>query len=404
VEQIGMTANAQTPELEDGSALETTPGTSRGTSPQAKEKEEEDERHPGKKDNREDQQNKQPDGPPVYKRPAVVISASLVLLLALIAGLLYYLHSRHYTSTDDAFVDGHVTLVSPQVPALVLVLHITDNQLVHQGDLLVELDPTNYQVALEQARAQLFAAQGKVAQARAQVGASQAALEESAAEVRSATVSLENATRDLKRYENVDERARSEQQLDRTLTAQRNAQAQLDEARAKKASAEANVATAEAAVKSAEGDERTAEANVHRAEVDLSYCKIYAPGAGRITQRTVEPGAYLQTGQAMFSLVAPEVWVTANFKETQLNYMRPGQPVTIKVDAFPDRKFQGHVDSIQAGSGSRFSVLPAENATGNFVKVVQRVPVKIVFEHGPNLADYHLLGPGMSVIPKVKVR
>ena len=400
-----MNPNGRRTGLEDEGAVEADDcEASRLASPQGREKEADEQRRSDKTEKERDEQNKEPDKPPLYKRPAFVICASLVLLLAIIGATLYYLHSRHYTSTDDAFVDGHVTPISPQVSALVLALHITDNQFVQQGDLLVELDPTNYQVALEQARAQLAAAQGKLEQTRAQLGAAHAAVEEAAAEVRSAMVSLENATRELNRYENVDERARSEQQLDRTLTTQRNAQAQLDQARAKKTSAEANVTTAEAAIKAAEGDERTAEASVHRAEVELSYCKIYAPSNGRVTQRTVEPGAYLQTGQAMFSLVAPEVWVTANFKETQLNYMRPGQPVTIKVDAFPKRKFEGHVDSIQAGSGSRFSVLPAENATGNFVKVVQRVPVKIVFEHGPNLADYHLLGPGMSVIPKVKVR
>jgi membrane fusion protein (multidrug efflux system) len=141
-----------------------------------------------------------------------------------------------------------------------------------------------------------------------------------------------------------------------------------------------------------------------RAEVNLSYCDITAPNDGRITERTVEAGNYAAVGQVLCELVDPNVWVTANFKETQLTHMRPGQPVDIQVDAFPGQKFHGHVDSIQAGSGSRFSVLPAENATGNFVKIVQRVPVKILFEHDANTNNASMLSPGLSVIPKVKIR
>lgn len=340
---------------------------------------------------------------PIYKRPLVLFSISAVLAALILGAVLYWLHARQYVSTDDAYIDGHVTPISPQVPALVRALYINDNQLVHKGELLLELDPTDYQVALEQARAQAVAATGRLAQAQTQVQAAKASVAQDTAQIDAAQVARDNATRDLQRYQEVDERARSRQQLDNARAAAKNAQAQLQEAQARQLSAEANVATSEAAVKAAEGDLRTADANVKKAEVSLGYCRIYAPSAGRITERTVEAGAYVQTGQAMFSLVSPDVWVTANFKETQLKHMHPGQPVTIKVDAFPGTLFQGHVDSIQAGSGSRFSVLPAENATGNFVKVVQRVPVKILFEHGPNTNDAPLLSPGLSVIPKVKV-
>jgi len=328
----------------------------------------------------------------------------VVLLILVIGGLLYWLHSRHYTSTDDAYIDGRIVTIAPQVSAPVLARHIDDNQLVQKGDLLIELDPTDFEVALEQAQAQLESAQGRLGQAKAQITSAQAAVTQAAAEIDAARVALDNATRDLERYQTVDERARSRQQLDNAIAAQKNSQAQLEQAQARKVSAEASVNTAEASVKTAAGDERTAEANVRRARINLGYCRIYAPAEGRVTQRTVEAGNYVQTGQAMFMLVSPEVWVTANFKETQLTYMRPGQSVTIKVDAFPGRKFNGHVDSIQAGSGSRFSVLPAENATGNFVKIVQRVPVKIVFDYGANTNDVGLLGLGLSVIPSVKVR
>jgi membrane fusion protein (multidrug efflux system) len=342
--------------------------------------------------------------PPLYKKPAFIITAIIVTIVLIIGGIILWLILRQFVSTDDAYIDGHVMQVSPQISALTLALHIDDNQLVHKGDLLIELDPTDYQVALEQAQAQVFSAQGRLAQAQAQIGTAQAAVIQAVAQVDAAQVQFENAARDLKRYQNVDARARSQQQLDNALTAQKNAAAQLEQARARKISADANVTSAKASVKAALGELQTSDANQKRAEVNLSYCKIFAPADGRVTQRTVEIGNYVAPGQALFMLVNPNVWVTANFKETQLKRMRPGQPVTIKVDAFPGIKWRGHVDSIQAGSGSRFSVLPAENATGNFVKIVQRVPVKIVFDHDANTNDAPMLSPGLSVIPRVKVR
>lgn len=342
--------------------------------------------------------------PPIYRRPKFVIAVLLIVIIVLVAGTIYWLHARKYVSTDDAYIDGHVTQVSARVSAQVTALHIDDNQLVHTGDLLVELDPTDYEVALEQARAQLISSQGRLTQAQAQTNTANAAVVQANAEVDAAQVNLENATRDLQRFQEMGEAARSQQQLDNARTAQKNAQAQLDQARARRVSAEANVRTSLASVKAAEGEVRTAEAGLRRARVNLSYCKILAPTDGRVTQRTVEVGNYVAPGQAMFMLVSPDVWVTANFKETQLTHMQPGQPVTIQVDAFPDAEFQGHVDSIQAGSGSRFSILPAENATGNFVKIVQRVPVKIVFDYGRNTNDTRLLSPGLSVVPSVKVR
>jgi membrane fusion protein (multidrug efflux system) len=365
-----------------------------------------DEKSGEEKDQKGDDKKKddKPKKPPIYKRPAVIITVSIVLLIAIVAALLYWLHARHFVSTDDAYLDGNIVQVAPQVPGPVTALHVNDNELVRKGELLVELDETDYQVALQQAQAQLAASQGRVAQAEAQLQSAQAGVTQAAAEVDAAQVALDNATADLKRYQAVDERARSQQQLDNAITAQKNAQAQLDQTKAKKFSAEANVGTANASIKAAQGETQTSEANVKHAQVNLGYCRIYAPADGRVTQRTVEVGNYVQTGATMFMLVSPEVWVTANFKETQLRLMRPGQPVTIKIDAYSNLELQGRVDSIQAGSGARFGVLPAENATGNFVKIVQRVPVKIVFEHGANTNDTQLLSPGLSVTPKVRVR
>jgi membrane fusion protein (multidrug efflux system) len=326
----------------------------------------------------------------------------LVLLIA--GGIIFWLIARQYVSTDDAYIDGHISQVSSQISAQTIALHVDDNQIVHKGDLLIELDPTDYQVALEQARAQVSAAQGQLAQARAQIGTARASVVQAAAGVDAAQMQLDNATRDLKRYQDVDERARSRQQLDNASTAQRNANAQLEQAQARKTSADAGVVSAQASVKAAAGQLQTSQASEKRGAINLSYCRIFAPIDGRVTQRTVDVGNYVVPGQALFMLVDPNVWVTANFKETQLTLMRPGQPVTISVDAFPHFKFQGHVESIQAGSGSRFGVLPAENATGNYVKIVQRVPVKIVFEHDANTNNAPMLSPGLSVEPRVTVR
>jgi membrane fusion protein (multidrug efflux system) len=347
---------------------------------------------------------KQPKKPPLYKKRGFIPAVIVIAIVLTVGGLIIWLIARRYVSTDDAYIDGHVTQISARVSAPVVAMHIVDNQLVHTGDLLIELDPTTFQVALNQAQAQVISSEGRLAQAQAQIGTAKAAVIQANAQVGATQVQFDNADKDLKRYQEVDERARSRQQLDNAFSTEKNAEAQLEQAKAQKTSADANVVSAEASVKAAEGELKTCMANETNARVNLSYCKIFAPVEGRVTERTVEVGSYVSPGQTLFMLVDPNVWVTANFKETQLTHMRPGQPVTIQVDAFPGIKWHGHVDSIQAGSGARFSVLPAENATGNFVKVVQRVPVKIIFDHDDNTNDAQLLSPGLSVEPRVKVR
>lgn len=340
---------------------------------------------------------------PFYRRPIF-----LVLMLILAAGIFfavrYEMVARHYESTDDAFIEGHVIPISPEISARVSAVYVGDNTFVHKRDLLVALDPVDYQAALDQVRGAEAAARGKLQQARSQVIAANAAREEAVAGVDVATVNADNMALDLKRYEGLDERARSKQQLDNAVAAQKTAQAQVEQARAKLASAESQIVTAQASVTAAEGDLSKASADVHRADVNLGYCRITATEDGRITRKSVESGSYVSAGQALFALVPSDVWVVANFKETQLGSMRPGQGVNIHVDAFPEKVFTGKVDSIQAGTGSRFSMLPAENATGNFVKVVQRVPVKIVLDPGQTNDSARILAPGMSVEPSVKVR
>lgn len=351
-----------------------------------------------------DQQPKKPEKPPLYKKRGFIPAVVIITVVLVAAFVVIWLILREYVYTDDAYIDGHVTQVSARVSSQVVALHMVDNQFVHKGDLLVELDPTKFRVALNQARAQVDSSRAKLAQAQAQVGTAKASVIRAAAQMDAAQIQFGNADRDLKRYQGVDERARSRAQLDNAYTTQKNAQAQLEQARAQKISADADVSSAEASVKAAQGDLETSQANEKNVEVNLFFCKIYSPVDGRVTARTVDTGNFVSPGQALFMLVDPRVWVTANFKETQLTHMQRGQPVTIRVDAFPGRKWHGHVDSIQAGTGSRFSVLPAENATGNFVKIVQRVPVKIVFDPGPNTNNAPMLSPGLSVEPWVKIR
>jgi membrane fusion protein (multidrug efflux system) len=309
-------------------------------------------------------------------RQTVITAAAVLATLVLVLGLVYVIRAMSRESTDDAFITGHIISVSARVSGYVDKVLASDNQSVQQGDVLVELDPRDFQVNLDVASAKLSAAQAAEKQSRAQ--ASMASVEASRTE------------KDYKRYQQLfDANAGiTQQQLDNASAASRSAKAQLQSANSQIAAAQAKVAEAKAAVE--------------QAELNLSYTKIIAPQAGRVTKKSVEQGEHITTGQPLLAIVPPEIWVVANFKETQLKHMKPGQQVTIKVDAYSGKTFRGHVDSIQAGTGSVFSLLPPENATGNYIKVVQRVPVKIVFDEDAN--DTKMLSPGMSVIPVVKVK
>jgi len=377
---------------------------------------------------------------------------ALVLVVVLIVGVHYFRYAMTHESTDDAFVQAHMVAISPKVASYVSRVYVDDNQHVSKGDLLVELDPRDFEVRLTQARANLAAVVAqhrgagintRVVETTSQAGVAQAEASLQAAErqvasarnqgagasarVVAAEAEATRAAADAERDQRlVTQGFVSQQARDSAIAADRSATANLDAARkAEQAAAEtlrqteAQVAEARARLASAKAapeqvaysraqTEQVAaqiaqmEAAQRQAELDLSYTKLYAPEAGRITRKSVEPGAYVQVGQTLFSIVPDQFWVVANFKETQLRYMRPGQQATVRVDAYPDKPFKGHVDSIQAGSGAAFSLLPPENATGNYVKVVQRVPVKIVIDEAPD--PNHVIGPGMSVVPEVIVR
>ena len=289
---------------------------------------------------------------------------------------IYIVRAMSRESTDDAFVTGHVISVSARVSGYVDKVLASDNQTVQQGDILVELDPRDLQANLDMASANLATAQAAEKQSQAQ--ASMASVEASRTE------------KDFNRYKQLfDAKAGiTQQQLDNASAAARSAQAQLESANSQIVAAQAKIAQAKAAFE--------------QAQLNFSYTKIIAPQAGRVTKKSVEQGEHISTGQPLLAIVPTEIWVVANFKETQLKHMKPGQQVTIKVDAYSGKTLRGHVDSIQAGTGSVFSLLPPENATGNYIKVVQRVPVKIVFDEDPN--NLKSLSPGMSVIPVVIVK
>jgi len=343
--------------------------------------------------------------PPPRKRTRQqkVMLAGVAGLVLLIAVILYYRYFiAPYESTDDAFIDGYVTIISPRVPGQVARLMVTDNQEVKAGDVLVEIDPRDYETSLSQAKADLAAASSQANQSRAQVSVSEAKVAQAQAAVTSTEAEAQRANDDLKRYENVESRAVSKSALDLAQAQARSANANLEAAYSQTNAAEAEVVLSEAGVETATAAAQQAEAKLQQAELNLSYTKIIAPMDGRVTARTVQLGHYVQPGQALLALVPKDVWVTANFKETQLTYMKPGQPVELSVDAYPNKKFKGKVDSLQAGTGARFSLLPPENAVGNYIKVVQRVPVKINFdEELPTNLD---IAPGLSVVPKVKVK
>ena len=330
----------------------------------------------------------------------IIGAAALTVLIVVV--FYYFICVLPYESTDDAFIDGYVTLVSPRVPGQITQLLVKDNQEVKAGDALVEIDPRDYEAKAAQARADLAAAQSQLNQSQAQVKVSEAKVTQAQAAVMAAEAENQRATDDLKRYENVESRAISKSAFDLAQAQARSAAANAEAARSQTNAAESDVELSEAGVETAKAAVQQAEAKLQQAELNLSYTRIIASLDARVTARTVQLGNYVQPGQALLALVPKDVWVVANFKETQLTHMKPGQPVQLSMDAYPNRKFKGKVDSLQAGTGARFSLLPPENAVGNYIKVVQRVPVKIIFdEELPTNLD---IAPGMSVVPIVRVK
>ena len=340
---------------------------------------------------------------PRLRRPIVMLAVAIAALVVIIGGVLWWLEARRYESTDDAFIDVHMTRIAPQVAGRVLRVAVDDNQAVKPGDLLIEIDPADYQSRLDQVIANQATADANLAQAKAQQVVVQADAEQARAQVGVAEANAINAATQLRRDQPLAERqVISRQQLDNDIANARSTAATLVAAQKRLASAEAQLSVAAAQVAAAEASLKAAAAQVAQARLNLSYTKVAAAEGGRVARKNVATGDYVQVGQNLMAVVPSAAWITANFKETQLDLMRAGQPVEIRVDACPDKTLRGHVDSFQPGSGAAFALLPPENATGNYVKVVQRIPVKIVFDDPPGPSCP--LGPGMSVVPSVKVR
>ncbi len=359
---------------------------------------------------RQSEENQDNDQQPERKRPGKkpLIILAVVVVIMLIVGFWFWFSTRNIETTDDAFTEGDAVTIAPKASGYVVKLLVKDNQRVKKGDLLVEIDPSDNRAQREQANAQLGLAVAQLHQAQAQLALSKvqypAQRDQALADQAKAEANLLNAQADYRRQRGVDPRATSQRNIDSASAQLRSAQAQLQSAKAQVEVASQvalQIRQQETNVEARQQQVEQAKAQLSTADLNLSYTQVRAPYDGFITKRNVQLGTLVQAGSSLFSLVSPDIWVTANFKESQLERMNPGDKVEISVDAWPDMKLEGHVDSIQMGSGSRFSTFPSENATGNYVKIVQRVPVKIVIDKG--LDPNHPLPLGLSVEPKVTV-
>jgi len=390
--------------------------------------------------------------PPRAQSSIFRIGLAIGVVVLLVVGIFVYRYVTSYESTDDAQVDGHVNSISARISGHVIKLNVDDNQYVQAGTVLVEIDPADYQVAYERAKAdfedaqaaalaagvnvpitsvntssQLSASEADVNSARAGIQVARQQFEAAKAQLQQTDANNIKAQNDLGRYKQlVDKQEISQQQYDQAVAAARASAAAVDAARASADAAQQQVAQAQAKLAQAEANQRYAntapkqiqviqaraksalaeaqrkKADLDQAQLNLQYTKIVAPVNGIVSDRTVEVGQNVAPGQELMKVInLDDVWITANFKETQLRKMRVSQKANIEVDA-NGRTYNGKVDSIAGASGARFSLLPPENATGNYVKVVQRIPVKIVLDAGSN--KDHQLRPGMSVTPKVWTR
>jgi membrane fusion protein (multidrug efflux system) len=330
-----------------------------------------------------------------------VVGAS-VLLVAAIGALAYWLSVRDYEWTDDAFIAARSFSVAPKVSGYVTDVPVTDNQHVGAGDLIARIDQRDYKIAVEQAKAQTAIAQANIDNVQAQIDSQQEQIKQAQAQVEQAEAQLKFAQQEEARAKDlVDKGAGTVQREQQTRSDLQSQQANQTRANAALIAAQLGIKTLKAQLESAKASLQQAQAQQGQAELNLQYTDITAAQPGRVVKLSGAVGTFAAAGQSLMMFVPDAIWIVANYKETQLRDMRPGQRVEFSIDAYPGRKLVGHVESVQPGSGTAFSLLPAENATGNFVKVVQRVPVKIVADRWP--ADLPI-GPGMSVVPWIRVR
>jgi membrane fusion protein, multidrug efflux system len=336
-----------------------------------------------------------------FRRPLALALGGVLLAAIAGGGYLWWDDASHFETTDDAFIAARQFAITPKISGYIAEVPVTDNQHVEAGQVIARIDDRDYRTALAQAEAQVDAAQASIANIDAQITVQQAQVAQNSSQVQQQQASLTFAQQQASRYSNLAKDGWGTVQAAQQYTSQqgqgeaalRSAQSalvaaarQLEVLKAQRGSAEANVAQA--------------DAQREQAKLNLSYTTVAAAQPGRVVQLSGAVGQYAQPGTALTMFVPDDVWVTANFKETQLDHMRPEDKVALHIDAYPDRTIEGHVASVQPGSGTAFSLLPAENATGNYVKIVQRVPVKIVLDNPPSDVA---LGPGMSVEPSVRV-
>ncbi|MDE1994837.1 MAG: HlyD family secretion protein [Rhizobiaceae bacterium] len=359
---------------------------------------------------RGDESDGQPAAEPKTKRPsfirrhpAWILLAVVVLVILIVAGWFgWRIYFYPYESTDDAFIDARSFSVATKVSGYVSAVPVTDNQHVQAGDVILNIEPSDYQIALDQANGQVDVANASVESAGAQIDAANAAVDVAKAQQNSAAAALQYGQQEANRQQQlVKSGSGSEQAVQQAVSTLQQDQAGVAQMQANVTSALKNKAVSEAQKASALASLKQAKAQVEEAQQNLKYTTITAAQPGRVVRLTGAKGQYVEAGQAIAMFVPDEIWITANFKETQLTDMRPGQPVDVTIDAYPGHTLRGKVASVQPGSGTAFSLLPAENATGNYVKVTQRVPVKIIVDQWP--ADI-AIGPGMSVVPTVTVR
>jgi membrane fusion protein (multidrug efflux system) len=335
------------------------------------------------------------------QRRALVLTITAICILAMVGVVVWWVNASGYISTDDAFIDARTVTISSQVNAQVIDVPVTDNELVKAGTVLVTLERNDYQAQVDQAKAQVDQARANIANIEAQIGAQQARIDQAQRQVAQAQAALTFAQQQDQRYSGLAKKGSvTIEQAQQYHSNFLQSQASFQAAQANAVAAEKQLPILQSQKLQAQAQLEQMQATLEQGQINLSRTSIRAPIDGYVTNLTAAKGNNAAVGQALMMFVPRNVWVTANFKETELKSVRPGAPVSIAVDAYPGRTFEGHVASIQAGSGTAFSLLPPQNATGNYVKIVQRIPVKIVFNKPPDVR----LGPGMSVVPTVTVK
>jgi membrane fusion protein, multidrug efflux system len=350
----------------------------------------------------DDERRDEPSKGMLRRHPLAFVGGLILLFVALPTGYVFWDYASHYESTDDAFIAARQFPIAPKVPGYLTAVPVTDNEHVVAGQVIARIDDRDYSNALAEAKAQVAAARANIENIDAQIVVQQAQIRANQAQVDQAQAALVFAQQQAKRYQELAATA-----LAGTVQDAQRYTSGLSQQQAAVESAQATLALAQRQIEALKAQRSSAVANLglhkaqrDQAQLDLSHTIVTADQPGRVVQLSAAVGEYAQPGTNLTMFVPDDIWVWANFKENQLDHMRPRQRVTLEIDAYPERTIRAHVDSVQPGSGTAFSLLPVENATGNYVKIVQRVPVKLVMNDPPGDVA---LGPGMSVVPTVRI-